>query len=938
METFIKVVARDIIKRFGTDLRDVTIVFPNKRAGIFMNQQLAACSDRPVWAPNYRTISELFHSLSEYTLCDDITAVCELYKAYTANIENAETLDQFYGWGEVILSDFDDVDKHMVDAQKLFLNIRDIKEIEKSSFLTPEQEQTLKKFFSDFSIEENTKLKENFLRLWNKMGEIYTHFNKNLRNKGILYEGALYKDVVQKLPESFAKTSLHQQYLFVGFNVLNEVEKALFQFLKDKGKALFYWDYDNMYVKQNTHFEAGTFIRQNLIDFPNSLPEEHYNHFNQEKQIEFIATSSDNTQARYIPEWLQENMTTPEHETAIVLCNEQLLQPVLHSLPDDTTSRPVKEVNITMGFPLIDTPIYSFIHAAITLQTDGYDEERQCFRTSQIKTISNHPYFTRLDKNLLIQPHRSNIDLLTYLRTILEQLAATFTPDENTTGKVLQQLYNEALYRTHQIICRFLRMTEDGTLDIQINTLRRLLLNVLGSSTIPFHGEPAVGLQVMGVLETRNLDFKHILMLSVNEGMLPKQANDTSFIPYHLRESFGLTTAKHKIAVYAFYFYRLLQRAERITFMYNIATEGVSKNEISRFLLQLLAETDFNIKTTFLQSNQSTIAPEKITVEKSDEILKILINNYDSKREWSRALSPSAINTYIDCPLKFYFQQVAGIRIPKDPQEGMDAALFGTTFHEAAELIYKKLCERDNHILKSDLEELLENHEAALRPYIDNAFIKVFFDGKPEKAFYNGELLIARKVISSYLKQLLRYDATLENLCIESMEQEYYRVTPVNAGSRQVDIKLGGKIDRLDTVMMADDVTGTPIKTLRVVDYKTGGSPETKKIEMETLFKSHKQRPSYIFQTFLYSWVISEIMDMPVSPALFYVHRSNTEDYDPTVSFDGEKVKDFRKIKKDFKEGLDGALSEIFNPEIPFTQTTVSDKCSYCDYKCLCRK
>lgn len=937
METFIQLVANDIINKFGTNLRDITVVFPNKRAGLFMNQQLAALSERPVWAPKYQTISELFGSLSEYTLCDDIQAICDLYEVYTSHIDEPETLDRFYGWGEVMLSDFDDIDKHLVDTKKLFKNIQEIKEIENGSYLSPEQEKALQHFFKDFSIEGNSKLKERFLKLWNQIDKIYTDFNTRIKRKGLLYEGALYKDVINHIDTLFTNRHDKKTYIFVGFNVLNEVEKALFNFLKDKGKAIFYWDYDVMYTNNNSNFEAGTFIRQNLADFPNALPVTYFDNFGKKKHIEFIATTSDNSQARYIPQWLKDHATQPEHDSAIVLCDELLLQPVLHSIPDSKSGLSPKHINVTMGFPLTDTPFYSLVNSLLSLQIDGYDKDRECFRVVQENNLRRHPFFNLLDESTTLTYHADNLSLLEYLRCALEQVAQAFAKKETNLSEVYRQMYNEALFRTHSIVCRFIALEQENSLPIQSNTLQRLVRNVLAATKIPFHGEPAVGLQIMGVLETRNLNFKHILMLSVNEGMLPKNVNETSFIPYHLKEAFGLTTVKHKIAVYAFYFYRLLQRTERITYVYNVTTEGLKKYEMSRFLRQLLAETDLEITTTILQSEQHVGDNTEIEVEKSPDVMHILLNNYDGKRAKSRPLSPSALNAYIDCPLKFYFQQIARIRKDKDPQDGLDGALFGSIFHEAAELIYRKLTERDNVILKKDIDSLLEDDGTKLLPFVNKAFLKVFFDNNPKKAFYNGQLLLARQVLVSYLKQLLTHDAKIEKLTMKEMEQEHYQIVKVASDDEQIDIKIGGRIDRIDLALIQDEATGTMVETIRVVDYKTGGSEE-KAASMEALIEQNAKRPSYIFQIFLYAWVLTETQSQPVSPALFFVHKSHSDDYDPTIVFNSERVTNFTRLKDDFKKLLQSVLTELFDPKIPFRQTSEPKNCLYCDYKSLCKK
>ena len=938
METFIQLTAQDIIRRFGTNLRDITVVFPNKRAGLFMNQQLAAAADRPVWAPRYSTISELFDSLSDFTRCDDIQAVCELHAAYSRLVPDAEPLDQFYGWGEIMLADFDDIDKHLADARQLFSNIYSIKELDDNRFITPGQEEALKHFFEGFSLEGNSRLKEKFLSLWNHIGEIYTTFNEQLKREGVLYEGALYRDVVEHLEERMPRLPEEKTYVFVGFNVLNDVEKQLFRHLQNAGKALFYWDYDLMYCREDSRFEAGIFIRQNLKDFPNALPEELYDNLSRRPpQIDFIATTSENAQAHYIPQWLDTYLTHPEQDTAIVLCNESLLQPVLHSLPDDSSPHPVNRANVTMGFPMTDTPVYGLVNALLTLQTDGYDRERHTFRTEQANIVRNHPYAAFIPEEEIFCAHTESHALLAYLRAMLEHLTRFFADQEPHSNDVYRQLNHEALFRAYQIVCRFIRLTEEHRLDVQPNTLKRLLRNVLGATTIPFHGEPAVGLQVMGLLETRNLNFRHILMLSVNEGMLPKSVSNTSFIPYHLHEAFGLTTIRHKIAVYAFYFYRLLQRTEHITFVYNTATNGMNRNEMSRFLRQLLAETDFPIATRILQSGQSIPAMGDMEVRKTPEVLEILYRNYASGQPGSRPLSPSALNAYIDCPLKFFYQQIAKIRCPQNPQDGMDGALFGTIFHDAAERAYQKLAERNPLIRRQDINRLLDAGETGLLPFVDASFLHNFFEDHPENVFYNGQLLVARKVMASYLRQLLAHDSRREHLVLKEMEQEHRHSIEVASGTKVLHIDIGGKIDRIDTVMLPDTTTGQPVETLRIVDYKTGGNPETAS-NMEQLITTSERRPSYIFQIFLYAYVVAGEQRRPVSPALFFVHKSHAEDYDPTVRFNKECVTDFGKLKEDFGKALRQVLNELFDPEIPFRQTSEPKLCAYCDYKQLCGK
>ncbi|MCM1107744.1 MAG: PD-(D/E)XK nuclease family protein [Clostridium sp.] len=934
MERFLTLVARDLLKTYGTNLTNVEVVFPNKRAGLFMNQAFVELSPNPMWAPRYRTISELFRSLSDYELCDPIQAVCELYTVYAENVDNPEKTDRFYGWGEILLADFDDIDKHLADAHALFSNIQALKEMDESSFLTIKQEQALRHFFEGFSIEGNSRLKEKFLQMWNAMERIYTDYHRRLKDKGLLYEGALYRHVVEHLDEQSTLLTGGKTYVFVGFNVLNDVEQRLFAFLHQHNRARFYWDYDNYYVKDNLMAEAGTFIRENLKLFPNSLEGAPYDNLLKPKDITYIAASSENAQARYLPKWLQHNLTRRENETAVVLCDESLLLPVLHSIPCGQEEGKVKQLNVTMGYPLTDTPIYGFINALLDLQTEGYDNDEQRFRTEQRSHVEMHPYAPLCDKDLLFTRCTDNMILLTYLQNIVEQLAAKFR--EQNSQQPLQPLYNETLFQTHGILNRFRRLTEDGVLDVMPTTLKRLIRTVMESTTVPFHGEPATGLQVMGVLETRNLDFRHIVLLSLNEGKLPQPVSNTSFIPYNLREVFGLTTIKHKIAVYAFYFYRLIQRAEHITMLYNASSEGTGQAEMSRFMQQLLAETEFPIRTLSLNSTPGVRPTVTLQAEKTDEVMRLLQNRYDRRVPSSAALSPSALNTYLDCPLKFYYQYVARLRVRKDPADGLDAALFGTVFHASAENVYRHLTTRNSLITHDALAALLEHPEVSLAPFVDAAFRENVFRSTPEEALkYNGTLVVARNVILSYLKQLLTYDLRQTPFLMKEMEQHHEVTINVPTIKGDLHIRIGGIVDRMDIVKVADPETGELLDTTRIMDYKTGGNTESP-TELNRLVKEAKDRAHYAFQTFLYAWIICHETKSPVMPTLFFVHKSYNEDYSPEIEMKDGPVTNFHTLMDDFTELLEEVLEEIFTQTIPFRQTGIPQICERCDLRALC--
>ena len=959
MESFLKLVAADLYKHTEGNLAHTAVVFPNKRAGLFFNEYLAQESDSPIWSPAYVSISELFRSLSPWEVGDPVKLVCELYKIFRRETQSTETLDDFYFWGEMLISDFDDADKNRVDTDKLFSNLQDLRNImDDYTFIDDEQEEAIRQFFQNFSIERRTALKERFISLWNVLGNIYKGFRESLASQNIAYEGMMYRHVIEHLDVDKLP---YEKYIFVGFNVLNKVEHTLFTQLKDAGKAVFYWDYDEFYMKENrqavTH-EAGEFIRRNLRDFPSPLSGELFKNLSKPKEVHYIASSTENAQARYLPQWIRNNLTTPEKETAVVLCNEALLQPVLHSLPAE-----VKHVNITMGFPLSQTPVYSFLIALLELHTHGFNFKSGRYTFQSVVTLLKHPYTRQLtgqaellEKELtrnnhfyplpgelgkdefltrLFTPLSGNLNLCIRLSETLQQVASIY--QANTSGTedtdAFNQLYRESLFKAYTTINRFRTLIEEDELTVQSETFRRLLVKVLSATNIPFHGEPAIGMQVMGVLETRNLDFRHLVLLSVNEGQLPKSGGDSSFIPYNLRKAFGMTTIEHKIAVYAYYFYRLLQRAERITLMYNTSSDGLNRGEWSRFMLQFLIEWPHPITRQFLEAGQSPQGTSPITVEKTPDVMRRMQSLFDVRANPKAKFSPSALNYYLDCPLKFYYRYVAGLSAPDEVSAEIDSATFGSIFHYAAEHIYKDLTTHGKVINKEALETLLRN-EVKLQDYVDTAFKKLFFNvPQNEKPEYNGVQLINSAVIARYLKQLLQNDLRYAPFTFIASEMEVDEPIDIQTPKGVIKSRIGGIIDRMDS----------KDGTLRIVDYKTGGDADTPP-HVESLFIPDKKRSNYVFQTFLYAAIMCRKQPtMKIAPALLYIHRAATETYSPVIQMGEsrkpkEAVEDFSKYEKEYRERLQGLLEEIFNPEKSFTQTEIIEKCTYCDFKALCKR
>lgn len=957
METFLKQVAHDLYNKTEGNFTKVAIVFPNKRASLFFNEYLAQESDRPIWSPTYVSISELFRQSSDLSIADPIKLVCDLYKVFQKATGSKETLDDFYFWGEMLIADFDDADKNMADTHALFSNLKDLNELmDNYDFLEEGQKEALSQFFHNFSINQVTELKQRFISMWNVLGDIYTEYKALLESQSIAYEGMLYRQVIEQLD---VEALPYNKYIFVGFNVLNKVEHTLFKKLNEAGKAMFYWDYDTFYLNKTPH-EAGEFIRRNLRDFPSELPASFFDNLNQPKEVTFIESPTENGQVRYLPQWIRENLTSQEKETAVVLCNEALLQPVLHALPDN-----VKHINITMGFPLSQTPAYSFVNALMELHTSGYNPNNGRYLFAEVISVLKHPYTRQLSPEaekleqtltrdnrfyplpselkqdnvleLLFTPRRNNLDLCSMLSEALKEVAVIYQQQAASHSDAFDQLYRESLFKTYTLVNRFHTLIESKELNVQAGTFQRLLTRVMSSSSIPFHGEPAIGMQVMGVLETRNLDFRHLIMLSVNEGQLPKAGGDSSFIPYNLRKAFGMTTIDHKIAVYAYYFYRLMQRAEKVTLVYNTATDGINRGELSRFMLQFLIEWGYPVLRKQLEAAQSPQDSTPIIIEKTPDVIERMKSVFDIRNNPKALISPSALNCYLDCPLKFYYKYVALLSAPDEVTADIDSAKFGSIFHYAAEHIYKDLTAHGKLISKENLETLLKD-EVRLQTYVDNGFKELFFNLPPnEQPEYNGIQLINSAVIVKYIQQLLRNDLRYAPFTFVGSEQRIFENIEICTPTGDIQSRIGGIIDRIDSKG----------ESLRIVDYKTGGDADTP-ANVQSLFIPDKKRSNYVFQTFLYASIVCKKLrekndSRLVSPALLYIHRAASENYSPVIQMGEprkpkEPVDNFAQYEGDFRENLKTLLEDIFNPDISFTQTEIEDKCAYCDFRALCKK
>ena len=999
MKAFLKIVAKDMLEKYGTDMSDIAVVFPNKRASLFLNSYLAQLARKPIWTPTYITISDLFRRHTDLKVADPIKSICDLHKTFVKCTGIDETLDHFYGWGQLLLSDFDDVDKNMVDAKQIFANLSDIHELDDVSYLTDYQKQMIKKFFSNFSDDHNSELKKRFLQLWCHFYDIYVEFNKRLAQQGLAYEGALYRNVANNENIAFR----HKKYLFVGFNMMQKVELNLCDRLMKQGKAAFYWDYDQYYMDGNN--EAGHYIRQFLPYYPNELADypqqEIYNNMTKNKDITYISAPTENIQARYVNTWLKENgRYKMGRNVAIVLSDESLLQSVIHSLPPEVGS-----VNITIGYPLQQTPFYSLIQQLIQLQGIGHPKFSDTYRLHYVLIALRHPYtryisekYTDLQNKLNEQkrfyPSREFLSMdgdegLSLLFRDLEGTNApkgtdkergtdkekdTASQDEynkklitylldvlRTIGihakKLEDPLFHESLYRTYTLLNRLQDLIMAGDLQVDIITLERLIQQLIQTTSIPFHGEPAEGIQVMGVLETRNLDFDHILVLSCNEGKLPKGVNDSSFIPFTLRNAYGLTTVENKVAIFAYYFHSMLQRAHDITLTYNNATEDGQSGEMSRFMLQMMVESQHSIKRRTLTAGQKPLRPAYNEEQKTDEVMAVLDD--------VKMITPTFLNTYQRCQKQFYYKYVKGLLEPDEIDEDeVDNKIFGNIFHRAAELFYYTFASKEDiavddrgkqrliHpivISAGDLDNALKDSSLVYR-LVDQAFREELFkvsssDYHPK---YNGLQLINKEVIASYLRQLITIDRRQAPFTIIGMEIVVSTTLGVATARGEKLFRIGGFIDRLDAVAANGNPSagGNLAERIRVIDYKTGRAQATHPKDIDEVFGTTPQamnkHSDYYLQAILYSLIIKNDRRFnpaqePVSPGLLFIQNAGSEDYDPTLKLGKELLSDVAPLEAEFTEHLRSLLADIYNPAVPLKPTEDKKRCIYCPYAALCK-
>lgn len=977
MIPFLKIVTNDLFARLNGNFEGVAMVFPNKRAGLFFNEYLLEkIGNKAAWSPACITISELFEQCSQSIVGDPVLLVSKLHKKYKEQTGSNESLDKFYYWGEMLVRDFDDIDKNLADAHRLFANIEDLRRLGTAKeILDEEQQKAVRRFFVNFAPENESEIKNKFKSTWEVLYPIYSSFKEELRQQHIAYEGMLYRDVIEN-SESISFS--YDKYVFVGFNALNGAEKKLFDILKREGKAIFYWDYDKHYIDNPQH-EAGHFMRMNLQRYPNALDSTLFNNLNSEKKVTFVSAGTENIQTRYIPQWLGENLGEKKIETAIVLCNETMLESALHSLPSNVNGEELEHLNVTMGFPISHTPIFGLVKLLVELQTRGYDTRQQSFILSAVERVLKHPYIIqssheaaplreRLLQNKIFFPDNNELccdDILSlaftrctdnaeWIKNIAELIYA-IANDRAEIGEksndLYEELFCEALLKAHSQTQRLLALLESGEIELQQASLGSLLLRLLSQQSMPFHGEPVVGLQIMGLLETRNLDFKNILLLAANEGNLPKNSNDNSFIPYNLRRAFGLTMSEHRDSIYAYYFYRLLQRAESVTVVYNNSTESNGKAECSRYLLQILGDNMYDVQRLHLDAEQTNDSIEAHEVKKNPQIMQKLYERFDTRTsERAFTLTPSGINKFLDCELKFFLYYVMGLKEKKDVSTELEANDFGDIFHHAAELMYNEIREKSNGTINKDDLQRVEDNPLLLFRHIDDAFEELFFKNS-KKPVYNGEQLINKRVMHRFLQRLVKMDKTHTPFKYIGGERVVkFPFTFMNKQGKEISINLGGTIDRVD---VKDD-------SLVIIDYKTGKDKKLdRKSSLQEIFNHDGESAGYRLQALLYAVAVMELMkdgkdyandadlcwieevkksniNKVVPELLYLVRKDNAMHEDFVVDIDKRAIENVGEYKSEFLSRMQEVLQNIFDEENSFAPTEERKRCEYCEYKGIC--
>lgn len=947
MQTFLNQVAGYVYENYADNTDQLCIVLPNKRGALFLKKQLAQTFKKTIWLPSIISAEELIETLAGTQSISEIDLLCKLYESYRAVVtSNTETFDSFAKWGNLILQDFNEIDRYLADANALYSNLRDIKEIESWSLAQEE--------LSDFQ--------KNYIDFMGKLGSLYSHFTASLLQENKAYQGLVYRMAVTNYEQNVSRLKF-SKIIFCGFNALNKAETIIFKRLHESGKAEMLWDADRYYMDNDVQ-EAGLFLRKNKQLF--NCSELHFtdNFFKEAKHVDIIAVPRQIGQAQSIQvivNKLLDEGKSPD-SIAIVLANEKLLWPVLKLLPER-----IEHVNITMEYPLKYTSPYNFIDLLLKVQisyekqtknkeyvyyTDFLELVRHSFFKEYaaivgiedpgriINRVLEHNYafinqklISELfgEKNDLIQPvftpWLTSINAAKCISGILNQIKEYNLGGELTSNKSVELEYLEVLIRNFNRVNDIISCYPYFD---SVKSLKILFNQVVGAASASFLGEPLKGLQVMGVLETRTLDFENVIFVSVNEGVLPSGKSVNSFIPNDLKRFYGLPLYGEKDAIYAYHFYRFLQRAKNSYILYDTEADTFGKGEKSRFVSQLQYEwpvynPDLRIREYIAQSTAVIETEEqKITIQKDNFSLQPIIDKACSDEEY-KALSPSSLITYKDCPLKFYFRYGAGLKEAQSVEESAEANTFGSILHEVLELLYKPF-------IKNELsEKLILTLKNEVKSAVETCFLRYFSEAEA----YMGKNLLQQNVLNIYAVKLITFDAeeisksARKKLTLLHLEKELCSSVQVNFRNETIRVYIKGKADRID------DYDGN----YRIIDYKSSVS-DNDKFEFESFDSLFKEKKfDKMLQLFFYAWLawknkLSEPEALKPCIIPFKVFEE-----EPIYITKGKFPLQFtNELLCEFETHLSQQIAVILNEAIPFNQTEDKDVCKYCAYAVVCNR
>lgn len=943
MQTFQQELAKMLLDRCGGDLSQFVVLFPSLRARTFFNDAVAQLTEIPVWQPSWMSIDELMERGSGLMRGERIRLISELYEVYSKH-HPLETFDRFYFWGDMLISDFDMIDKYLVDASMLLRNIEDIKEIEADvSYLSPAQERILS-FWSSIGPKESLSVqKQRFLKVWRTLPAIYEEYRLRLRELGIGYSGMIYRETAERIMRGEEIDLPNKRFIIAGFNALSKSEEVLFKYLSTSNNGTeFIWDYDGYYVDNESH-EAGMFLRDNLKTFGLSEHVSHNNFRQVDKHLRATACVSNIVQVKHVAAILDE---LPDEEldkrTAIVLTDENMLVPLLHALPPK-----VKSVNVTMGYPLKTTLAYSLVERLLALQTHAHS--RNSFYYHQDVTgLLSHPYIVDScgDRASYFVAHITKNRITTVDGAMFENesiLSDIFTcrPDDwrslsnyiiDIIGAILDAMGHDdvAQYEYLRVVMEEIRKVSlsvaqcstQPTVEIFTSLLRRHLQTL----TVPFEGEPLEGIQIMGILETRNIDFKNVIILSMTDATFPgDRTEQPSFIPYGLRLAYGLPTPEQHEAMYAYYFYRLLQRAERVDMLYCSRADDKSTGERSRYIYQLDYESPYRVAKRSVGVDLGVTQQLPIEAVKGEREMAILARYIDPNSGYS--LSPTSLSKYVECPMKFYYATIAHLRTPDELSDTIDALTFGNILHESMQLLY------DDEIIKKENPASLirQIDRKRVEAVVDEVICRLLQSGRSVAVQqFSGDTILVRDIIIKYIMRgILRYDAGREGYTIVALEDDVAYGYPISGGRM---VNLSGRADRIDKLTNG---------TLQIIDYKSGRYPHLECASIEALFNgTAMERVPNIIQTLLYSMMLHHRDGVETMPSLFYVARMVSEEYQPAIvnKSTGKIIESYSDVAEEFEGELSSILEELFDPTVPFVQAKDEAACTYCDFKKICRR